>query len=429
MNLQKKKTPRRLFIKNLLLGLTVLRYNNLFARPAFKGGNSYLIDNPYEGVNWNQFKQITSTSHMHLTTKEWVERAYHECKFRHIAISNYYPSAPYYPIDSIRENQFMVKQNFGTMFKPNKDAKAEFVYGPIDWNKVIMEDKDWYGSLTAEQKSKMPFKAGKFMFKNLPKDLLISPNAEQHSFTNVNLHANSLGSLYSSGAYYNKELFQSREHGYALGTGLPWQLAFKKILDQLLFPDAGGITINHPVWSKLKLEQVCEMLDFDARVLGIEVFNDSCYAGFGDPLRGWSLKMWDEILRSGRKCFGFFVPDHFIGRGRNMLIVKDFTEKDCLTAYRKGAFYGAIYGSGLAFSDISLNHDRVLAKTNKISTIRFVTNKGEALKVRETSGAEYQIPKKGLGNPDITYVRIEAFDDTGEQIYSQPIRFTFEHKN
>ena len=190
-----------------------------------------------------------------------------------------------------------------------------------------------------------------------------------------------------------------------------------------MFSDSGGITINHPVWSGLTFDTICKMLDYDPRVLGIEVYNDLCATAYGDPNKGWGLKFWDQALSSGRRCLGFFVPDWTVGKGRNILLVPAFAEHDCNRAYRKGEFYGAVLGSGLQFTNITLDQDKLIVETNVKATIRLATNKGEAYKKGDDTIFEYKIPFNTPGQPDIKFIRIEAWDDYGEQIFSQPIRF------
>jgi hypothetical protein len=390
----------------------------------------YDVDNPYDGVNWDRFQQIASASHVHITDQEKLDKMYNQFKLRHIPISNYYPSAPYYPADQIRQNQFMVSQNFDLMYNPDISKKgkdrwlsASAIKGPSDWNAILMDEKKgWYTSLPEEQKKQLPFKVGERVFKQIPKDVIISPNAEHHSFTNSSLHSNAIGSLYSSGTFDARNRFGTFDHGYCYGTGLPWQQVFEKMIKGFLFADAGGITINHPVWSSLSFDEICQMLDFDKRVLGIEVFNDTCYTAFGDPDKGWALKLWDQVLRTKRKCFGFFVPDHTAGKGRNILLVPQFNEYECLKAYRKGAFFGALDGSGLAFTRIQIDQDRLSVGINKPGSIRVVTDIGEP-KVYDGNLMEYVLPKDGAGIPQISYIRIEASDETSEQIFSQPILF------
>lgn len=416
---------RKDFIRTIAGGLAfpAMGSANLFASDVWQG-KSVKIDNPYAGVKWDRINHIPSTSHIHITTQEMLHAIYNDCGIRHLPISNYYPSAPYYPIHQIRKDQFKVKQEFAVMFSAKDKNGSRLEKGPVYWNDVIMDkNKGWYHKLPEALKEQLPFTEGGRLFTDIPGDLIVSPNAEHHSFINSRLHANSLGSMYSSGTFDQKNQFLTRQHGYSYGTGRSWEEVFTDIISALAFPDGGGITINHPVWSGLKLEEICRMLDFDPKVLGIEVFNDTCAVDFGDPTRGWSLKLWDEILKTGRRCLGFFVPDHTFGRGRNMLLVDHFTEHACLAAYQKGAFYGAIHGSGLRFNKISLQENVLTAETNKRSTIRLITNLGEVHKERAVEKVSFEIPLNTDGSQDILYIRVEANDDSSELIYSQPIRF------
>jgi hypothetical protein len=234
-----------------------------------------LVDDPYADVDWEEFKRVASATHLHITDPQQLDKAYHRMCLRHMPISNYYPSAPTYPIKSIRYNQYKIQQDFGLVYngdnsKPGsaKWADGHFVTGPFRWNDIIMKGQNaWFHELPSELQSQLPFQLGDFIFKNVPDDIIVSPNAEHHSFTDAGLHACAVGSLYSSGNFDVHDDFKTQEHGYAIGTGLPWEFAFRKMIDGLLFPDAGGITINHPVWSHLSFDEVVRMLDFDHRVL------------------------------------------------------------------------------------------------------------------------------------------------------------------
>lgn len=193
--------------------------------------------------------------------------------------------------------------------------------GPIDWNAIIMDKRTgWLNELPEDLQEKLPFKQGDYLFKNIPSDVIISPNAEHSNYTNSSLHACAVGSLYASGNFDVRNYYKTADHGYAGGTSVTWEVAFKGMIEKLLFKDAGGVTINHPTWSGLTFGEVIRMLDFDPRVLGIEVYNDTCATNYGEPERGWALKLWDEVLKTNRRCFGFFVPDHTLGRGRNILL-------------------------------------------------------------------------------------------------------------
>lgn len=430
-------TQRRQFIKQVVcigLGATVSK-EILFANPAKNNPNTfknYTVDNPYAHVDWKKFIQVASTSHIHVDTQERLNKAYAECGYRHLPISNYYPSAPYYPADSIYQHQFRVEQKFNVQYygKSNKKAVTEmngsksntFIKPPIHWNEIIMDkETGWYDSLPEDMQKQLPFQRGGKVFTHIPSDLITSPNAEHHNFTNSsgNMHINSLGSLYSSGTFDARNRFQTLSHGYDFGTGLTWEETFTNILDELLFEDAGGITINHPSWSHLTFEETCSMLDFDPRVLGMEIFTDGCI-----PEEEWSVELWDQVLRSGRRAFGFSVPDHMVNtqrpRGKNMLLVPDYTEYACLRSYRTGAFFCALHGDGLAFTRIEHKGNKLTIELNQAAEVRIIVSGKEAYAAKTEGKMTYTLP--AFSN-QVEYVRVEASDNTGERILSQPIRF------
>lgn len=181
----------------LTYGLTGIIPNALF---HFCTKKQYVVDNPYQDIHWKTVQTIPSTSHIHIINQQGLDKAY-ELGYRHLPISNYYPSTPYYPLKEIRENQFKVKQDFGVMHLPG-NGTPHFVEGPILWNNWIMDpETGWYNSLSKERQAELPFEEGDYIFKNIPEDIIFSPNAEHHSFVDTNAHINTLGSFYSSGSF------------------------------------------------------------------------------------------------------------------------------------------------------------------------------------------------------------------------------------
>ena len=400
-----------------IMGLIVMAFAvTAFAEAAPREG----VQNPYAHTDWEQDEQICSTSHIHLT---WLHLFYlaYDAGLRHFPLSNYYPSAPYYPLDEMRRDQFMERQENAIV------VNGELREGPFDWNDIIMDpDTGWFDELPEDVQKTLPLQAGYLIFTNLPGDIVASPNAEHHAFTNSRAHINSIGSFYASGSMDHGRKYKLKEHGYALGTELSWQEAFDQMLAQLQFPDGGGITINHPPWSDLPMEQVLEMLDYDDRVLGIEIFNDTSERTKGT---GYALELWDAILSTGRRCYGFSVPDHHDykpgadqspWKGRNMLLVPEFTEEACLKAYRDGRFYCALTGSGLRFEEISLTDGVLSVRLNKDAAIKIISDRG----VTEKDGKNmaYEVPTDNDGFA-VTYLRVEADDGTGERLFSQPMMF------
>jgi hypothetical protein len=304
--------------------------------------------NPYKDVKWGTDQHIASFSHRHLYNDATFQAAY-ERGFRHFPSSNYYPSAPWYPLSS--------------------------------------------------------------RYNNVPSDVLGAPNAEHHNMIlngklNSDLHMNGLGSTWKSGNYKNYD---------PVGVSDTWEYAVDNILANLQFPTGGGVTINHPVWSNLSVYDVMRILDYDERVLGIEIFNESCEIDKDRGPKGWALDYWDTILKTGRRAWGFCVED-WAYRGRNILLVDEFTERKCLEAYRNGNFYGKINNTDLRFESISLASDNttLTVKTNNATSIKFVVN-GVATEYR-ASEAKHVLPNAA------TYVRVEAHTDS-DSIFSNPIMF------
>ena len=299
--------------------------------------------NPYKNVKWESVEYIKSMSHMHATNQERFERAIN-AGYRHIAVTNYQPSVPTYPLSDF--------------------------------------------------------------FTNIPEGVIGCPNTEKVYTLNNSVHFCSLGSF-------------AVGHGHTEGKTATWQQAFSEIIEQLQFPDGGGITLNHP--SSGDLEKYAECLDFDDRVLGIEIFN-SC----GRKIEGkyhprYYTEFWDRVLSSGRRCWGFAVVDWMLqpeNLGSNVLLVPAATEHECLKAYRDGCYYMMIKDRGLRFTNLQFNDNKLDVAVNKDSEIKFITSRGEVKTVNGTS-ATCEVSDSDM------YIRVEARElgDPDSHILSNPIIF------
>lgn len=313
------------------------------------------VINPYEGIDWNIVLAIPSCSHEHCITQSDFELL-NTIKLKHVAFSNYYPSCPYYPLDAFFDDY---------------------------------------------------------------KDYLASPNAEYHNMSPYgSLHCNGLGSFFEAGSNYGD---------YPVGMNrASWQTTFDSILRNLQFEDGGGITINHPSWSRWasktehpSIEDICSMLDYDYRVLGIEFYNSTCEYGFEEKV-GWDLHTWDSILKTGRRCWGFSVADHRSSNkpermsGMNILLCNQYDEHTCLKAYRDGCFYGALYNTSLRFNSIDLNDMNLTVSAIDADYLYFIID-GEYMR-KEGNNATITLPD------NIIYVRVEAHNNENS-IYSNPILF------
>jgi len=249
-------------------------------------------------------------------------------------------------------------------------------------------------------------------FENIPADAIASPNSEH-----VNgAHFTSIGSFFKSGGH----------NGDPRGLNMTREEAVQQIKEQLQFPDGGGTNINHAS----NFKTVVNFLDIDPEiVLGMEIYNwkrqEYLYDQYQEPFDVY-IKVWDRVLATGRRCWGFVDAD-FPGnwnedtKGVGIVLVDNLTEYEILKAYRQGAFYGALYGDDLGFSMVEFNGSSVNIETEGADKIRVITEKGIML---ETNGntVSYTVPRTSTGAYNITYVRIEA-ESENDMIFSQPIMF------
>ncbi len=392
-----------------------------------------MID-PYAAVDWNTVHRIGSANHMHITSQKALDNGY-RYGIRHFPLSNYYPSAPYDA--GTRPSDFRLRQHW-----PARRVDGGTIDPPIDWNDIIT----WQEEIEAPYRSELPFTEGGPAFNRVPADILFSPNGEHHSFTNSRSHICCPGSAFTSGNFDPKGIrYGLQAHGFVIGFGGPWQAAFEGMIEQLKYPDGGGITISHPTWfSRLTDEHVLQMLDFDSRVLGLEVYNDYSgrrnwdeTPGYIQPdecAPGFSLALWDRVLATGRRCWGFCVPDHSVERGtdwhgRNILLTTGFTEQECLRAYRQGRFYGCLKDNGLTIQRFRATATAVQVETSRKATIHFCTEAGRVHTVLgDRALYEFASQNEAAGDAAPGYsatrpvfVRVEVEDESGERLFMQPV--------
>lgn len=276
--------------------------------------NELLPKNPYKNVIWDSFKEVISTTHAHATTQDQFETL--AGFYEHIALANYYPAMPYWPLDQ--------------------------------------------------------------KFENVPATLLASPNAEHSRFTGLQggVHANSLGSFISSmnaeTIWTLKEMCEGTER-------------------MLQYVNGGGVTLNHPAYSKYTQEQALEFANYPG-VIALEVYNAG--GKTYDPDVSNSEQVWDWILASGKQIFGVAVPDHEIqyhstvtsyGFGYNHVLVPTKTAQEVMLAYRNGQFYCSEYNDDLKVVSVSYSNTQAEITVSKPSTITCITATGNTVSDTEVT--------------------------------------------
>lgn len=257
-----------------------------------------------------------------------------------------------------------------------------------------------------------------------PSDVIFGPNAEHHQFSfartrNGVVHMCAVGSLLETGSVDDNPL------------GYNWGL-YTNFLDEafanLKYPDAGGVTVNHPTWTRMYIPfpdyEITDILDYDDRVLGIEILNaGGVRHGEG---KQYTIESWDNILATGRKCWGFCTPDWYISTvygdhpGRCILLVDEFTEYKCLKAFRNGEFYGQEGKTNLGFSNISVEDRTVTVNAPLATSITAVIDKSPF--TVNSNSLTLTIPES------VVYVRFEA-TSANDKIYSNAITFREGRKN
>jgi len=446
--------------------------------------------NPYRDVDWGTVTYVHSFSHQHATHSRL--QTLRDMGYGHLPISNYYPSKPLYPLP-----EDFRKANPDVLGAPNAEQHST-TDSPIHFNAIGSYYTTGYGETPRVQRDRSPiahvfrglhvFDPAREPWRGIYRlDLrfdaaansgeasvrLTVEGARQASYKDFSEPADggivrdrvlTLASARSTTfkatapeirvqIVFDPAVTRITQFRLMQGTYRPWRDTFRAALDGsardaegrpiegLMFPEGGGITINHPGESVTRL---AEYLDFDPRVLGIEVWNQHEMFG-GQTLEKAATMpfytLWDEVLRTGRRCFGFFVKDHCIfGRGRNVLLMPPggdtaTRERQALQAYRNGRFFGLLGAmtvgadgkptmpydqSNFRFTRLALRREADKPVSLDVSVdgadtqrrpntqIRFITDQGVACVVDGNSGS-FILPRSADGRVACRYVRVEAF--------------------
>lgn len=473
------------------------------------------IDNPYEGIDWEAVHFLHSSTHQHgrpeSTPEDWHGRGddrllgLYEQGLRHFALSNYMPSAPVYPFyplpDELEHKDDLISapnaehrtptdfsMHFNTLgsyyrsgFTRNWEVNTrEAPYTHIfDNGELTVYDPDGRTSdgaynltislkardgVNEEPRARVTLTGAVKRKARVPVEPAENGNIENWEITGSdNKYLLFLEESPQVHIEYDPEKTEIEMLRLTQRTLLPWRQAFSEALDGdrtdedgnpiegLQFDDGGGIVINHP--NRSDYREYLDLLDFDDRVLGMEIWNHRRAFGPQDEApHDRYYNHWDDILSTGRRMYGFAAMDHrWQGRGRSVLLVpnpEDRTRKerkqDALRAYRHGQFFallGAIdtdqEGNLLETGDYSefrvsnlelekTNHGHPVAIRVAVTgndpekrpniQLRIITDQGTEKIVNEAE-ARFELPVSANGSVERKYVRIEAlaFPNTHNQ--------------
>ncbi|OYW24749.1 MAG: hypothetical protein B7Z55_01295 [Planctomycetales bacterium 12-60-4] len=485
---------------------------SLYAAPALlrhpaqaaKPNKAADLHDPYADVDWETCDYLHSMSHQHQGQTDASRDEFYAMGYRHFAFSNYYPSAPTYPLPQVwlakhpdviaapnAEQHSMpdaalhfnslgslLATGYGSSLNAAQRKAAPLVHR-FEGLQVFTAERPWVGvyrldveltavapdgvaHLTVEGATECE-SGGPFAVKAPVRDLPLKAGSHSIYFRTTEPH------LHTQLIYDNQQLTVTQCR-LMQGANRPWRDVFRATLDGetidgrhtggLLHADGGGITLNHPGRDRKVYET---FLDFDPRVLGIEVWNQltsgfGSSKGFYDASAGPHLhfyQLWGDLLRTGRRCWGFFVKDHnTFGRGRNVLLVPkpaddpSLSEADALRAYRKGSFFGSVAAlavnetgevvapydhSTFRFTRITVRRDAdgtpvaievAVTGNDKLKRpnvqIRFVTDQGVS-KVAEASQSEFPLQRDAAGQLVAAFVRVEAFAYPDTHLGEEPL--------
>lgn len=190
--------------------------------------------------------------------------------------------------------------------------------------------------------------------------------------------------------------------------------------------EPGLAIVAHPHWSNMSWDRIASVSDY----IGIEIYNYSVDVNRG---RGHSVELWDMLLESGRRVWGFAVDDSHYREDRPnccggwIVVAADaLTEESILGAIERGAFFSS---QGPSFHEIVTTDEGLYVHCSPVKVIRFNS---------QTPGAGWSF-YGGVGEhlreafvrwdgrkPRLcpNYVRIEIVDDAGRVAWSNPIYLT-----
>ncbi|MCR6515490.1 MAG: hypothetical protein ACRC1T_11455 [Clostridium chrysemydis] len=181
--------------------------------------------------------------------------------------------------------------------------------------------------------------------------------------------------------------------------------------------DFGGINIIcHPHMGKedyWTFERLNELYGY----VGIEIFNNNVRMDCKG--RATATDLWDELLSSGKKVFGFANDDMHIfsraGGAYNYVLAEEKSIESILNAIKRGSFYASF---GVKVKNIKVE-DNIISLEKGDERVpyvffKFISKNGEVLKEEKGVKASYKVK----GNEG--YVRVEVYREDGARAWLQP---------
>jgi hypothetical protein len=191
----------------------------------------------------------------------------------------------------------------------------------------------------------------------------------------------------------------------------------------------GGVAyLAHPYWTGA----TPGTLELPENVAGIEVWNAGCELEVG---RGLSSVHWDELLESGRRCFGLVTDDSHhpgfdSGFGWTWLRTPERSAEAVLAGLAAGAFYGS---SGPVVHDLAVDGEGVEVRCSPARSVTLVSGRTEGAAVNagrlgyRYAGEVLAEDDRGITHARLrrpfgaAYARIEVTDAKGNRAWTNPL--------
>jgi hypothetical protein len=187
--------------------------------------------------------------------------------------------------------------------------------------------------------------------------------------------------------------------------------------------EPGLAIVAHPHWSNMSWDRITAAEGY----VGIEIYGYSPDINRG---RGYAVQLWEMLLESGRRAWGFAVDDcHYnkerpnCGGGWIVVAANTLTQEDILDAIKKGAFYSS---QGPSFYDVVTTDEGLYVRCSPVKVIRFISQTpgaGWSFHARIGERLDEMFVRWDGRRPRLrpNYVRLEIVDDAGRTAWSNPI--------
>lgn len=184
------------------------------------------------------------------------------------------------------------------------------------------------------------------------------------------------------------------------------------------------LMLNHPYWSALEWDEIINL----PGITCMEIYN---HASEWLDLLGDDARVWDALLKKGRRLWGLATDDSHNGYvhrdgwpfhllendsfgGFIVVKAREFTQEAIIEAIETGSFYASM---GPSIYDFYVADGTAVVKCSPCERICLSGNSGKIMRALGVDLMEGKIPLKG----NETFIRVQCVDKYGKIAYSNPI--------